>query len=134
MLKKSGVLQRKGRGWYSFEKGILYEPDITKPLKWLYQKIHKQFPYLDICLWNSKSLNEFMIHQPGRFYQFVETDKDATESIFYFLKEQKENVLLNPSDEILTRYAFDKQEVIRSEERRVGKEGVSMCRSGWVAY
>lgn len=110
-LKNKGVLQRVGRGRYSLGKGTLYHPEINKPLKSLYAKIYKHFPYLKICLWNTKWINEFMIHQPGRFYQLIETDKDATESLFYFLKEHKKDVFLAPSIEILNQYAFDKKEI-----------------------
>ncbi len=52
-----------------------------------------------------------MIHQPGRFYQLVETEKDATESIFYFLKESEKDVFLRPSEETLNQYAIDKKEI-----------------------
>lgn len=52
-----------------------------------------------------------MVHQPGRFYQLVETDRDAVESVFYFLKKLDREVFLKPSSDILNRYAFDKREV-----------------------
>lgn len=53
-----------------------------------------------------------MIHQPGRFYQLVETDYDATESVFYFLKEIRKDVFLKPSQQTLIQYAADKKEII----------------------
>lgn len=110
-LRNMGVLERVGRGWYSFKKGTPYRPELEKSLKTLYRKTHEKFPYLTLCLWNTKWLNEFMVHQPGRFYQLVETDRDAIESVFYFLKELNKEVFLKPSSDILNRYAFDKKEV-----------------------
>jgi hypothetical protein len=54
-----------------------------------------------------------MIHQPGLFYTIVEVEKDATESVFYFLKDQKHTVFINPSSEMLERYVqFDQHNII----------------------
>ncbi len=110
-LTHSGILKRVGRGLYTIGKEFIYFPNITHSQKVLYNKIKKQFPLINICIWNTKCLNEFMIHQPGRFYQIIEVDKDATESVFYFLREKHTKIFLNPSVDILNRYIADKKEV-----------------------
>ncbi len=110
-LTHSGILKRVGRGLYTIGKEFIYFPNITHSQKVLYNKIKKQFPLINICIWNTKCLNEFMIHQPGRFYQIIEVDKDATESVFYFLREKHTNIFLSPSIDILNRYIADKKEV-----------------------
>lgn len=76
----------------------------------MYGKLHKQFPYLQICIWNTSLLNELMVHQPGRFHTLIEVEKDAMESVFFFLKENKTNVFLDPNSEILSRYASGEKE------------------------
>lgn len=53
-----------------------------------------------------------MLHQPGRFYILVEAEKDAMENIFYFLKENKTNVFIDPTFGILSRYSSDEKETI----------------------
>ncbi|MCX6272550.1 MAG: hypothetical protein NTU44_15295 [Bacteroidetes bacterium] len=53
-----------------------------------------------------------MLHQPGRFYTLIEVEKDALESVFYFLKEKYKNVFINPSADTITHYASVKQETI----------------------
>lgn len=109
-LVLSGVLSRIGRGKYTLGEGKYFVPQISSNTKKIYDKLHKQFPYLQICLWHTSVLNELMLHQPGRFYTLVEVEKDAMESVFYFLKENQVNVFLDPSANILSRYASGEKE------------------------
>lgn len=51
-----------------------------------------------------------MIHQPGRFYLLVEVERDAIESVFFFMKESKYSVFLDPTPEIIYRYVPDEKE------------------------
>jgi len=51
-----------------------------------------------------------MVHQPGRFHILVEVEKDAVESVFYFLKESKYLVFIEPNSDILDKYLPDKNE------------------------
>ena len=74
--------------------------------------MQKQFPYLQICIWNTSVLSELMVHQPGRFYTLIEVDKETTQSVFYFLKETKKNIFLEPGAEILSLYASAEKETI----------------------
>ena len=74
--------------------------------------MQKQFPYLQICIWNTSVFNELMIHQPGRFYTLIEVDKETTQSVFYFLKETRKNIFLKPDAEILSLYASAEKETI----------------------
>ena len=57
-------------------------------------------------------LNEFMIHQPGRFYTLIEVEKDAMESVFYFLQSKSNKVFMDPSESLLARYAQSKDNII----------------------
>ncbi|UZS00219.1 DUF6577 family protein [Chondrinema litorale] len=114
-LSKKGILYRVSRGTYTLSKEDvnLYTPEITKSLKLLYNKIHNIFPFIDICLWSTKWLNEFMLHQPGKFHTLVEVDKDVMESVFYSLKDQGKNVFLNPSIDIFDKYIiYEKNPII----------------------
>jgi hypothetical protein len=111
-LVQTGVLQRIGRGKFSLGKGKNFSPEITPQLKSIYKKIKKEFPYLNVCVWNTSTLNEFMLHQPNRFYYLVEVEKEALESVFYFLRETKFAVFLEPTSDILQKYLPDNKEVI----------------------
>src|SRR5690606_297449 len=72
--------------------------------KSIYSKLRKEFPYLKICIWNTSALNEFMLHQSGNFYILIEVEKEAVQSIFYFLKEANCSVFIEPTNDILDKY------------------------------
>lgn len=50
-----------------------------------------------------------MLHQPGRFYNLVEVEKEGMESLFYFLKDKNMPVYLDPSPELIRRYISDEK-------------------------
>lgn len=51
-----------------------------------------------------------MLHQPARYFNLVEVDKDATESIFYYLRDKGYHVYIEPSQELISRYMLDEKE------------------------
>ncbi len=51
-----------------------------------------------------------MLHQPGRFYNLVEVEKEGMESLFYFLKGKNMPVYLNPNPELISRYLSDEKD------------------------
>jgi len=109
-LVKIGVLTRIGRGKFILGNKNNYIPDIPSKLMSLNNKLKKKYPYLDYCLWTSALYNEFMLHQPGKFFLIVEVEKDATESVFFFMRENKYSVFLEPTKELLNRYIPDEKE------------------------
>ncbi len=107
-LTKMGVLQRIGQGTYRIGEQMIFIPTITPLTKKIYTAIHKQFPYASTSIWHTSNLNEFMVHQPFVFNLIVEVEKDAAESVFYFIKETFKNVYLNPTAEIYQNYIAGK--------------------------
>lgn len=72
-----------------------------------------------------------MLHQPGKFFLIVEVEKDATESVFYFMKENKYSVFLEPNKELLTRYIPDEKEtwVVKSLVSEAPVQNISGIKS-----
>ncbi|MDF1546375.1 MAG: hypothetical protein P1P88_01045 [Bacteroidales bacterium] len=111
-LMQKGVLNRIGRGKYTVKEGRIYIPEISSKIKSIHSKLSKEFPYLKTCIWNTSSFNEFMVHQPGRFYIIIEVEKDATQSVFYYLKENKYSVFIEPSKDLIEKYIPDEKETL----------------------
>ena len=109
-LVQLGIISRVGKGKYVFGKRNVYTPEISPELLNLNNKIIKNFPFVDHCLWSTSAFNEFMLHQPAKFFLLVEVDRYATESIFYFLKERNYSVFLEPDKVLLNRYIPDEKE------------------------
>ncbi len=110
ILVQEGILKRIGRGKFTLKKGDDFIPDLSGKMISLYKKIKLDFPYLTVCLWSTSVFSEFMLHQPGKYYQLLEVDKDAVERIFYYLKDRKYSVYMEPSEELIRRYIVDKKE------------------------
>ncbi|MBT7995441.1 MAG: hypothetical protein HN691_11240, partial [Bacteroidetes bacterium] len=109
-LVQYGILTRVGRGKFVVGNKSNYIPEVPSKVKTLSNKLKKEYPFLKQCIWTSSLYNEFMLHQPGRFFILVEVEKDATESVFFFMKENKYSVFLEPSKELFTRYIPDEKE------------------------
>lgn len=111
-LVQAGILNRIGRGKFAIGGNRIYLPEISAKIKSIHSKLKKEFPYLRICIWNSSSFNEFMIHQPGRFYILIEVDKDASQSVFFYLKENKFSVFIDPTKDLIEKYIPDEKETL----------------------
>jgi hypothetical protein len=104
-LVKSGLLERTGRGKYILGlKRKLYTPPLENEIKGIYGLIQEEKPLLECCVWRTSIINEFTLHQAGRFAQMVEIERDGLEAVFDLLRDHYPNVYLNPSDELLDRY------------------------------
>lgn len=111
-LVQEGVLQRIGRGKFKLGEGRKFIPEISSVTKYIFKKLKAEFPYANFCVWNTSVLNEFMQHQPNRFFLLVETDKETTNSVFYFLREIKKSVFIEPTNDILEKYIVNNKEVV----------------------
>ncbi|MCC5917439.1 MAG: hypothetical protein JJU02_08955 [Cryomorphaceae bacterium] len=111
-MVQEGVLQRIGRGKFRLGEDRKYIPEISSLSKSIFKKLKAEFPFAKFCVWNTSLLNEFMQHQPNRFFLLVEADKEITNSAFYFLREIKKSVFIEPTKDILEKYIVNQKEVI----------------------
>ena len=112
-LKEKDILKPVKTGVYILSSKPPFDPEIEPKLKEIAGKVKKQFPIARYCVWNTRWLNDWMIHQPGRFLILVEVEASAVESVFYFLKDEKfVNVFYCPDDNLLERYVYEQQESI----------------------
>lgn len=107
-----GIIQRIGRGKYRLGKQKEFEPYMSEENANLYQELKEEFPFLDICIWSTQWLGQWMLHVPGTFETIIEVEKDSEENVFYFLSELRNNVFINPERDILNRYAKSSEPVI----------------------
>jgi hypothetical protein len=111
-LKKEGIIKNPSRGIYALKGKKAYHPTIDNKLKRLHNKIKKEYPFAEFCIWDTKWLNEFMRHQPFKFYTMLEFDKDVTESVFYTLKELGKQVFIEPDAATFDLYINNSEDVI----------------------
>lgn len=112
-LKEKKIITPLSRGLFSFEYKPLFIPEIDENDKKTYEKIYKQFPTLKQCIWSTKIISEFMLHQPGSFVTILEVESDALEPVFHYLKDiNVRNVFLQPNEKEIDRYVFEAESAI----------------------
>lgn len=104
-MVEKGILKRVGRGKYQLGSQNTFSPQLSKEIINLYKKLDGEFPYLEKSVWNTSWLNQWMLHIPNVNMLFIEVEKGSEENVFYFLSSFQKNVFLNPSEELLLRYA-----------------------------
>jgi len=108
VLKEKKVISPLSRELFSFTYKPVFKPEIDVDEKRISLKIAKQFPSLKQCIWSTKILNEFMLHQPGKFITILEVEKDAIEPVFHFLQDINiRDVYLLPKEKELERYVYE---------------------------
>lgn len=111
-LKKDGIIHNPSRGIYELGSSESFKPPITPTLRKFYNKIHKQYPFVNCCVWNTSWINDLMRHQPFKTYTVIEVEKEAAEQIFNSFNENLKNIFLNPDSEIFERYISYTDEAI----------------------
>ncbi|MCG8390028.1 MAG: hypothetical protein MJA30_31030 [Cytophagales bacterium] len=111
-LKEEGVIHHVSRGKYSLEPVNGFEPAISNSLKRLHNRIKKEFPYVEFCVWDSRWFNEFMIHQLFRYQLVAEVEKDVLESVFSSITDFSKKAFLNPDATMYERYVSNFDEAI----------------------
>lgn len=81
-------------------------PELDNKTKGIYNKIKTNFPYIKYCIWDTSVLNKLSLHLSNKSFILVEVEKEASESVFYWLKEQKFKVFYNPNIDILEEYIY----------------------------
>ena len=111
-LKKQGLINSPSQGIYSIITENNFTPVVSSSLKRIHNKISKEFPYTQICVWDSRWFNELMLHQLVRYYLVIEVEKDSTEAVFNTMTDVSKKVFLNPTEDIFNRYIANFNEVI----------------------
>lgn len=111
-LVDDGIIQRIGRGKYKLGKQKEFRPVVSEDNQILYLKLKEEFPFLDISIWSTKWIAQWMLHIPNNYETIIEVEKGSEENVFYYLSDIRENVFLNPSKDILDKYANRNESIV----------------------
>ena len=107
-LVEQGKLIKTGYGRYAFpEKGkqsFAYKP--SEEEQTVAKQLRSKFPFAEFCIWKPSVLVPYMQHIPALGMTFVDVERVAMESVFFFLQGQYPNssILLNPTAQECERY------------------------------
>jgi len=109
---EEGIIKRIGHGVFSTGESRKYVPHLDQAHRELFHELSADFPYSDLCIWDTSILNRFMLHQPFRFMTVVEADTDTVESVFYKLQDKESTVFLASDSEMIDRYGFSEKRIV----------------------
>jgi hypothetical protein len=101
-----------GRGEYILGEQKEFKPEISLFIGALYSDLQEEYPYLDKSIWSTDWIKQWMLHIPRGSKTIVEVERGSEESVFYFISDSYQNVFLNPSLDILEKYADDSKGTI----------------------
>ena len=107
-LVQSGKIVRVSKGLFRMNNEQAFSPIPDSQLKSLAKKLKRQFPYANLCLWDTSIINAYSQHLTDKSMYVIETDKEVTEPMFHYLQESMKNIYLNPSKETMENYLFQR--------------------------
>ena len=111
-LVEKGIIERVGRGKYRLGEQKEFHPKVNQSTKSLYTILKNEYPFLDISVWTTEWISQWMLHIPETNKILIEVEKGTEDSVFYFLSDIRKNVFLNPSRDILDKYAQENKNQI----------------------
>ena len=111
-LAKEKKLVRIGQGVYAIaqKQAFTYKP--SESVKEIYLKMKTELPFTDFCVYDGNILSSIQHHLSINHAIYVETNRDAVESVFIRLKELYKNVYRQPSSAFMYDYIDLREECI----------------------
>ena len=103
-LAKSNELVRVGYGVYAIahKQTFTYKPSALAVE--IYIKMKSELPFTDFCVYDGSILSPIQHHLSTNHAIYVETNRDAVESVFFRLKEVYKNVYRQPNLDFMNDY------------------------------
>lgn len=112
-LKQKRIIRSISKAVFSLQYHPAFIPSIEPKTKNIFKEVKKQFPHTKLSIWNTKWLNELMLHQPGRFMTILEIESDAAKSVFNYFKDSgQRNVFFEPRKKEIENYISDNNDPI----------------------
>lgn len=112
-LKRKHIIAPLQKNVYSLSPKPIFSPPLEKGLQRLYRKVTSEYPLARCCVWSTRWLNDFMLHQSTRYLHLLEVERDISESVFYTLKDNRfKNVFHDPDAKVMEKYVNDTVEAI----------------------
>lgn len=111
-LAKDNELVRVGRGIYAIAQRQTFAYKPSKSAKKIYLKMKTVLPFTDFCVYDGSILSPIQHHLSINHAIYVETNRDAVESVFIHLKELYKNVYRQPTATFLYDYIDLREECI----------------------
>lgn len=87
-LKKNNIITEIEKDLFLVAKKEQYLYKMSELEKKIYKLLQDKYPEINSIVWNTKCINDFMLHFPIKNYIIIETEKYALEIIANLIKEE----------------------------------------------
>lgn len=95
----------------SFKKK--YKPTPSDFLRKIVSEVKTEFTDVALTIWETRELNQFMVHQPFVNLVILEVEKDSVESVFnHFAEIFPGKTFLSPDQLVIERYVMQQKEAL----------------------
>ena len=95
---------RISKGVYTTTPKIIFRPVPNAHSIRLYKKLKAVYPLLDFCVYNGEILSDLQHHLSYNNNIYIETEREATETIFHFVQDIHKRCFLSPKEDIMSDY------------------------------
>jgi len=103
-LKRKGVIASVSKGVFTLGGRPALVDMASTANKELIRHIQKFFPHIRLTIWNTSALAQLTGVEPEHPITLIETDKEATETLFNRISREIPSVFLNPDTILYERY------------------------------
>lgn len=103
-LAKENVLVRIGQGEYALPQKQAFSYVPSQKVKDIYKELKSQLPFTDFCVYDGSVFSSIQHHLSINHAIYVETNRDAVESVFARLKEKHKKVYRQPDTTFVNDY------------------------------
>ena len=104
ILTKKQLLVRVGRGLYAITSKNIFVPTITDIIKKTYSLLKERFPFAKFCIYDGNIISPLQHHLSQNNIIYIETNREAVESVFHFLRDNNFLAYMRPSKEMIYHY------------------------------
>ena len=103
-LAKDKELVRVGRGEYALPQKQVFTYKPSEKVKGIYDSLKSEQPFTDFCIYDGSIFSSIQHHLSINNAIYVETNRDAVDSVFSRLREQQNDVYKQPDADFVADY------------------------------
>ena len=103
-LAKDKELVRVGQGEYALPQKQMFSYSPSEKVKSIYDGLKSELPFTDFCVYDGSIISSIQHHLSINNAIYVETNRDAVDSVFSRLREQQKDVFKQPSATFVADY------------------------------
>lgn len=103
-LAKDKELVRVGQGEYALPQKQMFSYSPSEKVKSIYYRLKSELPFTDFCVYDGSIISSIQHHLSINNAIYVETNRDAVDSVFSRLREQQKDVFKQPSATFVADY------------------------------